>query len=88
MVDEHAHVDLQSDEKQEQDEAEVGHQVDDDHRVGGEDGFLEPGDAEHDGGAEDDTAYDFGDDDRLADVGEGPLEGAAEYDDDACLGAC
>jgi hypothetical protein len=24
----------------------------------------------------------------LADVGEGPLEGAAEYDDDACLGTC
>ena len=47
---------------------------------------METGDAEHDGGSENDSTDDLRDDSRLTDQREGPVKNAAEDNDYACLG--
>lgn len=85
VVAEHAQIDLEAGQEEEDDEAEIGNVGQDGHAVGGEDVGLEAGDAHHDGRAEQDAADDLGDDTRLAEVAERVVQQAAEDDDDGRL---
>lgn len=83
---EHAHVDFQAYQEQEQNQAQIGHQGQAGHGGGWEDGLLEAGNAHHDGGTKNDAANDFGNDTGLSQLLEGVMEEPAEDDDDSCLG--
>lgn len=85
VVYQEAQIHLQTDNEQEQREPEVGDECELRHGLGGEDGFLESRYAAHDRGPEQDASDDLGDDARLADLGERPLQDSAEDDDDAGL---
>lgn len=80
-----AQIDLEPDDEQKQDQPDVRDETEIRHGRGGENRLREPRDAAHDRRAEEDAADDFGDDARLTDLGEGPVERAAEDDDYAGL---
>lgn len=86
VAEEEAHVGLEADHEEVQDEAEVGDEIEVDEGLLREDGGAEARDVAHDGGAEDDAAEDLCDDTGLADLGEGPVEDVADDDDQAGLG--
>jgi len=78
---EEAHIGLEPDEEQIQDEPEVGHEGEIRDGLGGEDGSSEPGDSPHDRRPQKDAADDFSDDSRLADLLERPVKQVTHDDD-------
>ena len=78
-------IDLQAHEEKEENKAEIGRQGQIGHGGRGEDGVGEVGDSPHDARPQQDTSNDFGDDARLADLGERPVKKTAEDEDDGGL---
>ena len=85
IADQEAQIDLEPDQEQEQQETEVGDEVQVRQGLGRKDVGGETRNAAHDGGTEDDASDDFGDDARLSQLGEWIVQQTAEDDDDACL---
>lgn len=75
-------VDLDSDKKEEENEADVCDQVEVGHRGLGKDGVGEIWDMPHDGWTQHDATNDFGDDFRLSEEGEDVAEALGEAEDD------
>lgn len=82
---EEVHIDLQSNKEEEEHQAQVSHEIEIGVRCCGEDGLLESRNAHHHGGAENDAAEDFGDDARLTELRERPVQEATEDYNDSCL---
>jgi hypothetical protein len=86
IADEESEIDFQTNNEQEKSKANVCDKGQVGHGGGGKDGIGEARDATHDGRTKQDTPNYFGDDSRLADLGQRPIQQPAKYDDDAALG--
>lgn len=82
---EKAHVEFEADDKHEEEEAELGANLQEGERRGRKDVLGEAGDAAHHRGAEDDTGEHLGDDERFLQIGEHETEAASERDNDEGL---
>lgn len=85
VLGEEANINLEGNQEEEYDQAQIRDIVQDGDGFGGEDGGLKVGNAHHDRRAQQDAANDLGDDARLSHVGERIVEKTAEDDDDGSL---
>ena len=85
IADQQSQIDLQPDEKQEEDQANVGGRGEGRHGRRREDGIGKAWDAAKDGRAQQDPTDDFGNHTGLTEFLEGEMQQAAEDDDDTSL---
>ena len=82
---EQAQVHLQSNQEQEEYQTDIGSHGEGRHGGSGKDMFCEAGYTSKYRGTKEDATNDFGNDSRLADLGEGEMEDSTEDDDDSRL---
>ena len=87
IADEEANIGLETNEEKVQDKTEVGDEREAGQRFVGEDVLLETGDAAHDRGTEDDATDDFGNNARLTNLLQGPMEKVTQDQDERGLEA-
>jgi hypothetical protein len=85
IADEEANIGLETNEEKVQDETEVGDEREAGQRFVGKYVLLETGDAAHNRGTEDDATDDFGNNARLANLLQGPMEKVTQDQDERGL---